>query len=322
MSFSHQFLFRLSIGSLFWLVAVAGETSFAADRVSQLERSPETGCPAPALSRLTRHTIAPGETLGAIAQKYNLIPATLMGLNPSLRTGKAAAGTEIVVPPFNGVRVELKPGQSWREVAKAYKVRPDVLFEVNGCQRSPRVVFIPGVNWSPVAAPTQTLPSQSKTILSGYPLPIAPSESVVLLRYGYSLQPETGKVGFHSGIDLAAPVNTAVLSVGSGTVAFAGNQGASGKLVVINHAEGLQTRYAQLGQIAVKVGQRVNQGQKIGTVGISGRPSSQQPHLHFEVRSRSKLGWVAEDPQVILLKTTRRKEMLTVYLYSGKPNER
>jgi lysostaphin len=252
--------------------------------------------------------VAAGETLEAIAQKYSLIPATLLGFNPILRNGKAPIGAAIVVPPFNGIRVELQPGQTWREVAKAYKVRPDVLFEVNGCQRSPRVVFIPGVNWSPLGATIQTSPSQSRAILSGYPLPTAPSESAVLLNYGYGVQPETEKVGFHSGVDLAAPLNTTVLAVGSGTVAFAGIQGALGNLVVINHAEGLQTRYAQLGTIAVKGGQRVGKGQTIGTVGVSGRPSSKQPHLHFEVRSRSKLGWVAEDPRVILLKNTRRAE--------------
>jgi murein DD-endopeptidase MepM/ murein hydrolase activator NlpD len=300
--------FRYSVWSLVLLLTLGGEASLAVEVRSQAEGLLPTSCPVPALSRLTRHRVAPGETLEAIAQKYSLIPATLIGFNPSLRGGKAPVGATLVVPPFNGVRVQLAPGQTWREVAKAYKVRPDLLFEVNGCQRSPSVVFIPGVNWSPLGAATQTLPRQSRAILAGYPLPITPSESAVLLNYGYGVQPETGKVGFHSGVDLAAPVNTSVLAVGSGTIAFAGSQGALGNLVVINHAEGLQTRYAQLGRITVKVGQRVTQGQTLGTVGVSGRPSSKQPHLHFEVRSRSNLGWVAEDPQAILLKNNRRAE--------------
>ncbi len=306
-------LFRRSVGSLGLLIALGGEVSFAAGGSSQTpgqssgrETAPSS-CPAPALSRLKRHTVALGETLEAIAQKYNLIPATLLGFNPVLRSGKAPVGAVLVVPPFNGIRVELT-GQTWREVAKTYKVRPDVLFEVNGCQRSPKVVFIPGVNWSPVGAAAQDLPRQSRAILSGYPLPGESSESAILLNYGYGIQPEMGKVGFHSGVDLAAPVNTAVLAVGSGTVAFAGIQGNLGNLIVINHAEGLQTRYAQLGRIDARVGQRVSQGQTVGTVGISGRPSSKQPHLHFEVRSRSNLGWVAEDPQPILLKNTQRAE--------------
>jgi lysostaphin len=261
----------------------------------------QASCPAPVLSRLIRHRVAPGQTLATIAQKYNLLPATLMGFNPTLRSGQVPVGGELVIPPYNGVRVELRPGQTLREMAKLYKVRPDVLFEVNGCQPAPRIVFIPGVNWSPVGAPTQTLPNQVGQILAGSPFPAQLAEAPVLLGYGYGMAPGSDKVAFHSGIDLAAPVGTSVLAVGNGTVAFAGTQGTYGNLVVINHAEGLQTRYAQLASIRVLTGQTIRQGQALGTVGTSGRPSSKEAHLHFELRSRSKVGWVAENPAKVLL---------------------
>jgi lysostaphin len=230
-----------------------------------------------------------------------------MGFNPALRSGKAAVGTEILVPPFNGLRVDVKPGQTLRDVAKAYGVRPDVLFEVNGCQSAPRVVFIPGVNWSPVETSSPTSGPPTRQILSGSPFPTPLSESSILQRYGYGVQGNTSQVAFHSGIDLAAPLGTPVLAVGDGTIAFAGQQGVYGNLVVINHLEGLQTRYAQLDSIRVKAGQTVKRGQTIGTVGTSGRPSSKNPHLHFEVRSRSNLGWVAEDPAPILKLQVQRR---------------
>lgn len=257
-------------------------------------------CSPPALSRLTRHRVASGETLETIARRYNLLPTTLMGFNPALRTGKAAVGTEIVVPPFNGIRVEVRPGQTLREIAKAYGVRPDVLFEVNGCQSAPRVVFIPGVNWSPVGPSSPSSGSPTGQVLSGSPLSTPLSESSILQRYGYGVQGNTSQVAFHSGIDLAAPLGASVLAVADGTIAFAGQQGVYGNLVVINHLEGLQTRYAQLGSLRVRAGQTVKRGQPIGTVGNSGQPSSKTPHLHFEVRSRSNLGWVAEDPTPVL----------------------
>ena len=258
-------------------------------------------CPkAAALAQLSRHTVAPGETLQSIAQTYNLLPATLIGFNPSLQGGKVAVGTTLTIPPFNGIRVTVPPGKSWRDVAKTYKIRPDILFEVNGCQQAPRTVFIPGVNWSPAGnTPSQRLPSATPQILAGSPL-ARQSMPQILLGYGYSLPEGANQVVFHSGIDLAAPVGTAVQAVGSGTIAFAGAQGPYGNLVVINHAEGLQTRYAQLAKISVKAGQRVSQGQSIGTVGTSGTPSSAAPHLHFELRSRSNLGWVAENPDRLL----------------------
>ncbi|HEY9883005.1 MAG TPA: M23 family metallopeptidase, partial [Thermosynechococcaceae cyanobacterium] len=148
--------------------------------------------------------------------------------------------------------------------------------------------------------------SQPGRILNNYPLTTKPSRSALLLNYGWGIQPTTGKVGFHSGIDLAATVGSPVLASADGTVAFAGSQGAYGTLVVINHAEALQTRYAQLATLNVKVGQVVRRGQTIATVGQTGNPSTSEPHLHFEVRSRSTLGWVAENPEPYVLKAVSR----------------
>lgn len=257
-----------------------------------------TPCPQPALSRLTRHKVAPGETLESIAQQYNLIPATLIGINPALQNGnKLAVGSEILVPPYNGIRIELPPGKTLQQVAANYNIRPDVLYEVNGCQKAPKVAFVPGVNWSPPKPPVGVT-----TQLAGYPLPAA---TTVALGYGWHLNPKTNKMFFHSGLDLIAKIGTKVKAVGAGTVAFAGVQGSYGKLVVVNHQGGKQSRYAQLESIAVKVGQTVKQGDLLGTVGTTGTPSSNQPHLHFEMRYASSLGWVAENPSSYL-KTLKR----------------
>lgn len=246
-----------------------------------------SGCPQSAFSRLIRHKVAPGETLESIATKYNLIPATLLGMNPALRTKPPTVGSEIVVPPFNGIRVEVPAGQTWRQIAAQYRVRADVLFEANGCQNTPQVVFVPGVNWSPAES------SPTANSLTGYPLA---TKATLGLRYGWQINPSTGDVFFHSGIDLLAAVGTSVQAIGAGTVAFAGEQGNYGNLVVVNHQGGQQTRYAHLQNIAVKVGQTVQSGQQLGSVGVTGMPTLNQPHLHFEVRSTSSLGWVAQDP--------------------------
>lgn len=254
-------------------------------------------CNQPALARLQRHTVAPGETLAALAQRYNLLPATLMGMNPILQGGQAPVGAEIVIPPFNGIRVEVRPGQTWRDVASAYNVRADVLFEVNGCQQEPRFVFVPGVNWVPGGVATRnSARSQAQTNhdLRGYPLGnIAP----VVRDYGWRLDPTVGEVVFNSGVALAAEEGTSVLAVGDGTVAFAGAQETYGNLVVINHRQGLQTRYAQLANISVRVGQTVREGAVLGTVGATGTGDTR---LHFEVRSNSDLGWVAQNPRLYI----------------------
>lgn len=245
-------------------------------------------CPTPVLSRLKRHRLEAGETLESIARQYNLIPATLLGMNPILQQQPVTPGTEIVIPPYNGIQVNIPPGRSWQEVVKAYNARPDVVFEVNGCQTQPTALFLPGVNWSPKGPPIPAL-----SLLSGYPLP---QPTTMQMGYGWQLNPVLGRVVFHSGLDLTATVGTPVLSVGAGKIAFAGEREGYGKLVVVNHSSGKQTRYAHLDQIEVKVGQSVNLGDILGTVGTTGQPDSHEPHLHFEIRYNSDLGWVAEDP--------------------------
>ncbi|MEH1827558.1 MAG: M23 family metallopeptidase [Nostoc sp.] len=263
------------------------------------------GCPIPALSRFQRHKVVRGETLESIAQRYNLIPTTIIGMNPALQNGGiAAVGSVLQIPPYNGIVVEVPRGETWRQVAAQYKVRADSLFEVNGCQPDPRIVFVPGVNWSPNGVVTKSpLPSDTGTpnraSLSGYPLA---QVATVGLAYGWQINPATGEVFFHSGVDLLAPVGTNVQAIAPGTVAFASDQGSYGKLVIINHSGGLQSRYAQLDSIKVTVGEQVKKGDLLGTVGTSGKPSSIQSHLHFEVRSSSSLGWVAEDPKSYLKK--------------------
>jgi murein DD-endopeptidase MepM/ murein hydrolase activator NlpD len=279
------------------LVGVFITPEVRADVSTTSQTSSESSlCPVPALSRLVRHRIASGETLASIAQQYNLIPATLMGFNPILRGGTAPVGAEILIPPYNGIRVEVPRGSSWRDVAKTYRVRADALYEVNGCQNAPRAVFVPGVNWSPTPA-TTTASSAANSPLTGYPLPaIAP----ITMAYGWQVDPAQGKVIFNSGVNLEAATGTAVLAVGAGTVAFAGEQAPYGKLIVINHAQGLQTRYAQLANISVRVGQQVRPGNRIGSIASADQSTS--PSLHFEVRSNSAVGWVAQDPGTYIQK--------------------
>ncbi|MDE5083026.1 MAG: M23 family metallopeptidase [Trichodesmium sp. St15_bin1_1] len=250
-------------------------------------------CPLPALSRLQRHTIAPGETIKTIAEQYNLISPTLLAFNQVLRQGQVAVGTEIVIPPYNGIAIKVPIGKTWKSVAENYNIRADTLYEVNGCpetleQQTPKIVFLPGVNWSPGG---KTPPKISS--LTGYPLPF---EARVILGYGWLLHPIKNKVIFHSGLDLIADSGTSVFSVGEGIVAFAGKQSNYGNLVVINHAAGKQTRYAHLDSIQVKTGQKVGHTELLGTVGQTGEPDFEEAHLHFEIRYNSPLGWVAENP--------------------------
>ena len=100
--------------------------------------------------------------------------------------------------------------------------------------------------------------------------------------YGYRIHPITRRRKFHKGVDYGARRGTPVQAAGPGIVTVAERRGTYGKLVIISHGLGLETRYAHLNKIKVEAGQFVPAGALIGLVGSTGRSTG--PHLHFEVR--------------------------------------
>lgn len=255
--------------------------------------SPVRACPAPVLDRLQRYESQAGETLASVAAKFDLVPGTLIGFNPVLKKFTAASrlpmGTEILVPPVNGVRAEIPAGVTWQDLEAAYGVRADTLFEINGCQREPREIFVPGLRWSP--------PTAGVSNYTGFPVQPLPAASEALLPYGVDAATGT----FHSGLDLAAAPGTPVRAVDAGNVVFAGEDETYGNLVVVNHTGQRQTRYAHLDRFEVAVGETVTAGQNLGVTGLTGRPDIPQPHLHFEVRLQTPQGWLAQDPALHLM---------------------
>lgn len=100
--------------------------------------------------------------------------------------------------------------------------------------------------------------------------------------FGTRIDPFTGETRMHQGIDVSAPEGTPIRAVSEGVVSFAGSRGGFGNLVVIDHANGLQSYYAHQSVIGVAVGDQVAAGTEIGAVGSTGRSTG--PHLHFELR--------------------------------------
>jgi len=94
------------------------------------------------------------------------------------------------------------------------------------------------------------------------------------------LSSKTKRVRMHTGVDITAARGTPVLAAASGVVRFAGRWAAYGKIVEIDHGNGLVTRYAHLDRHAVEEGATVASGERIGTVGRTGRTTG--AHLHFE----------------------------------------
>lgn len=115
--------------------------------------------------------------------------------------------------------------------------------------------------------------------------------------FGWRIDPFTGQKSFHEGLDLASEPGTPIVAAASGKVIFADVQAQYGKMVEIDHGNGLVTRYAHCSMLFVKEGDLVLRGQRIAAVGSTGRATG--PHLHFEVR----LNGVPQDPTRFLQST-------------------
>jgi len=99
--------------------------------------------------------------------------------------------------------------------------------------------------------------------------------------FGSRVDPFSGQMSMHAGLDFAAPVGTPILAAAGGVVSAAEVNAAFGNMVVIDHGNGLQTLYAHASRLDVRAGEIVRKGQQIARVGTTGRSTGS--HLHFEV---------------------------------------
>lgn len=107
-----------------------------------------------------------------------------------------------------------------------------------------------------------------------------PVQGPVSSDYGYRYI--FGENNFHQGVDIAAPMGTAIAAGADGQVVFAGERGSYGNLVILRHDNGFYSYYGHCSKLLVTVGQTVTQGQIIAAVGSTGRSTG--PHCHFELR--------------------------------------
>lgn len=100
--------------------------------------------------------------------------------------------------------------------------------------------------------------------------------------FGYRRDPFRGRAAFHAGLDLTGNTGDAIHAAADGVVVRAGWWAGYGKVVVVDHGNGIETRYGHMSRFHVKEGDRIRQGQVVGGMGSTGRSTG--THLHFEIR--------------------------------------
>jgi murein DD-endopeptidase MepM/ murein hydrolase activator NlpD len=109
-----------------------------------------------------------------------------------------------------------------------------------------------------------------------------PVEGRITSSFGERLDPFSGEGAFHRGVDISSGYGTRVIAPADGTVHFADFMNGYGRVVIVDHGQGITTLYGHLSGFGVTAGQVVQRGDTLGYVGLSGRSTG--PHLHYEVR--------------------------------------
>ena len=124
---------------------------------------------------------------------------------------------------------------------------------------------------------------------------IWPARGWVTSGFGTRMDPYTGKRVMHRGLDIANQPGMPVVAPARGVVVFNGTSGGFGKVLVLDHGYGVRTRYGHLEETKVNIGDHIDRGDIIGTIGNTGRSTG--PHLHYEV----EVNGICENPRNYIL---------------------
>jgi len=254
-----------------------------------------------------KYLVQEGDSLFEIAETFALKPETVLWgnwvtLDQDPHTLKP--GQELDIPPVDGVLHTWSEGESLDAVADFFYVDTEDIIDWPGNHIEPNIdratppleegalLMIPDgrrdlPSWQMVSI-TRSNPAAASILGPGscgsiYSGPVGtgvfewPTSSTWLSGYPYI-------PGLHEAIDIGGSIGNAIYAADTGVIVYAGwNNYGYGNVIVIDHGNGWQTLYAHLNSIYFGCGQAVFQGNKIGSMGVSGNSSG--PHLHFEMRS-------------------------------------
>ena len=210
-------------------------------------------------------TVAPGDTLYSLSRRYSVPVNDLAVMNNLTAPFTLSVGQRLKVPDLESAPIRTATGTP---VATS-----------SGATQSGDVKTAAQPKEKISSDPTQKLPKLTARSSSKFSWPV---QGKVLSHYGA----KSGGL-FNDGINIAAARGTAVKAAENGVIAYAGNEvKGMGNLIIIQHSGGWMTVYAHMDSMSVRRGAKVSVGQKIGTVGETGKVD--QPQLHFEIRKGTK----------------------------------
>lgn len=236
--------------------------------------------------KIIEYTVANGDTLSSIAQKFGISEDTIRWQNKLDKKGTIKVGQTLEILPVTGVSHKVQKGDTVYSIAKKYDASPQAIvdFPYNTFTNDETFALAVG---QIVIVPDGVMPAEAQTAPLERIRQVTPDAGTVVAS-GSFIWPTSGVITqrfswYHPAIDIANKAAPDILAADSGKVIVAGwpdNYG-YGNRVMIDHGNGYMTLYAHMSSIYVKVGQSVSRGAAIGKMGSTGRSTG--THLHFEV---------------------------------------
>jgi len=247
----------------------------------------------PISDKMYVYTVQKGDTLSEIAELFDISTNTIRWEN-KISGEKISVGQKLNILPVTGVRHTVQKGDTIVKIANKYEAEAEDIYIFNDLTNESilkigDIIFVPnGIISQPVVSVAKTTSSGSKSsnikVDSGYYA--RPVSGIITSKYG------SRKGGFHYGVDIGNKRGTPIMAAASGIVikivngCKEGNSscgGRYGNYIKIQHENGTKTIYAHLNTVSVSYGEKVSQGDVIGSLGNTGRSTG--PHLHFEIEN-------------------------------------